>query len=71
MIIIYECHTYSSIELLPSVVTAQNEVDVPAAAVVKGNLIQNVIFFTPGLMQKTNRNWVVYTSNKSNHELEI
>ena len=36
--------SYSSIELLPSVVTAQNEVDVPAATVVKGNLIQNLMF---------------------------
>ena len=33
-----------SIELLPSFVTAQNEVDVPAATVVKGNLIQNLMF---------------------------
>ena len=35
-----------SIELLPSfvIVTAQNEVDVPAATVVKGNLIQNLMF---------------------------
>ena len=36
--------SHSSIELLPSFVTAQNEVKVLAATVVKGNLIQNVIF---------------------------